>query len=489
MGALTFIIYDETYQIYNIQFTEEFLKMKEKGPDNTSYYFEHSQNINKLSNDLLKMHLTRSQLADYLMHTFIYKYHRLSINDISHDGHQPFEDPILHKIKEYPILKSRPKRKLLCDGEIYNYKQLIESEQFCDKDLQSYCDVEIILPLYIKYGIDKTLNMLNGDFSFILTENTNTFMLDTINIFCARDKYGIRPLWYIHNDNNFTMFTSDMISVPQFILNDKNYKIMEVPSGTYWSFNTKNFTRYTDYTTLTKSIITKKSTSPDSLNIIYDDIKKLLYDSCTIRLHNDSYGILFDTTDYFDSYLLTSVLLYCENKLINTNEKDILKKDIHIFFYVDETDYNEDIIKNYKEFINFIEKTYSSLKIKFHIIIDKEYNNSGCNNNGCNTSIYKYIQENLSTFNLKVLISTFGLNTIFNNIPIKLSYVNIGYELRFPYLDDLFIQCINNLDNILKEKRSYKASTKPVDKYIIRKAFDNSYILPNNLLWSYSDNE
>ena len=475
MGALTFIIYDETYQIYNIKFTEDFLKMKEKGPDYTSYHFEHSQNINKISKDLLKMNLTRSELADYLMHTFIYKYHRLSINDVSHDGHQPFEDPIFHKIREYPELKIRPKRKLLCDGAIYNYKQLLESEQFSNRDIQSSCDVEIILPLYIKYGIEKTLNMLNGDFSLILTENTNTFMLKTINVFCARDKYGIRPLWYINNNNNFHMFTSDMISVPQFILNDKNYKVTEVQPGTYWSFNTKSFTRYTDYTTLTKSITLNSITSPDTLNIIYNNIKKLLYDACSIRIHDTSYGILFDNTNNFDSYLLTSLLLSCENDIGDT-------KDIHIFFSINENNYDETVVYNYKKFIDFTEAKYKSLNIHYHTIVctDENYKN--------NHGIFKYIKENISealnTTNLKVIISTFGLNDIFNNNILKTVPLTYGLEIRLPYLDDSFVDYIKNLDSILKEKRSYKANTKTIDKYIIRKSLEYSHLLPVELLWS-----
>lgn len=495
MGALTFIIYDETFQIYNIKFTEEFLKMKEKGPDYTSYTFEHSQNINKISNDVLKMNLTRAQLADYLMHTFIYKYHRLSINDESHDGHQPFEDPILHKIKEYPILRNRPKRKLLCDGEIYNYKQLIESEQFSDKDIQSSCDVEVILPLYIKYGIEKTLNMLNGDFSFVLTENTNTFMLDTVNIFCARDKYGIRPLWYISNNRNFHMFTSDMVSVPEFILNDKNYKVAEVQPGTYWSFNTKNFNRYTDYTTLTKSIsITKTSTSPHTLSIIYNQLKTLLKESCSLRLHNESYCILFDNNNHFDSYLLTSLLLYCEHEYLATDQYPAKDKDIHIFFNVNENNYNDDVIENYKNFINYTESKYTeshsnSLKIQYHIIICND-NSQQTNQKDTQTNytyIFEYIKETLGTLNLKVMISTFGLNNVFNNTTIQTTPNKYGYEIRFPYLDDSFVNCIKNLDPILKEKRSYKANTKPIDKYIIRKSFEDMNLLPTQLLWSSYD--
>lgn len=482
MGALTFIIYDETYQIYNMKFTEGFLKMKEKGPDNTSYTIEHSQNINKLSKDLLKMHLTRSELATYLTHTFIYNYHRLSINDESHDGHQPFEDPISHQVKWYPELKSRPKRKLLCDGAIYNYTQLIESEEFSEKDIQSSCDVEVILPLYIKYGIEKTLNMLNGDFSLVLTENTNTFILKTMNIFCARDKRGVRPLWYINNvKNNFFMFTSDMISIPEFITNDKNYNITEVPPGTYWSYHNKNFTRYTDYAPLTKSISLSTKTDPQSLSIIYDNIKKLFCDACSSRCYTGNFGIIFDNRYLFDSYLLTSLMLEC-NKSNDNN--------IHIFFNVSEDEVStSNRITIYKTFITFLENKYNSSKLQFHIVVlqknDKYSLNNKDNSDNEYNCVFKYIKDNLKDINLKVLVSSIGFDDVWNN-KLKGNYKNNshGFEIRLPYLDENIINYIRNLDTVLKEKRSYKANTKPVDKYIIRKSFDSDNVLPYELLWN-----
>jgi len=473
MGALTFLIYNENYQIYNIEFTKAFLNMKDFGHDNTSYHVEQSQNINKISKDILKMNLTRSELSNYSIHTFIYKYHRLSINDPSPDGNQPFEDPILHKIKKYPDLRSRPHRKLLCDGEIYNYQELIENEEFNDKDLQSSSDVEVILPLYIKYGIEKTLNMLNGDFSLILTENTNTFVLKDINIFAARDKYGIRPLWYISlNTQNFYMFTSDMCSVPTFIQNDQKYTITEVPPGTYWNFTDKQFHRYTNYVTMQKNIDLNNSlvnignkTDPETLNTIYTTIKQLMSNACKIRLCNQNFGILFNQDFIFDSYLLIGLLLQeCKNNN-NTNE-------IHIFFTCNNTNIENPDVICYKQLVDFLEKKYN-LNLHFHIVIINNHFN-----------IYDYIKDKYN-LTLKILFSNYGLNDIWFNKSINnTKIIKRNFEIRFPFLDYHLTDYIQNLDKILKEPRSYKANTKPVDKYIIRKSFDDTNILPTNILWN-----
>ena len=461
MGALTFIVYNENYKIYSIEFTNNFLKMKNKGPDDTNYVIEHSLNINKISNDILKMSLSRSELKNYLLHTFIYKYHRLSIHDSSIDANQPFEDPIMHKIKRYPDLRMRTKKKLLCDGVIYNYNQLMEYEKFTDKDIQSSCDVEIILPLYIKYGIEQTLNMIEGDFSLILTENTNTFVLKDINIFCARDKYGIRPLYFIkHND--FYMFTSDMISVPSFILKDTlNYTIEPVPPGCYWTSQTNTFKRFTDYTPRLKELSIISKTDPETLMHIYKSIKELITNSVNTRLYNTNdtdkcMGFLFDEHNNFDSILLITIAL----KMLNSS----FTKDIHIFF-----------INEHTEFIEFLEKSFNYLNLKFHII-------HTINTQNYLESMLNYIHINNIPSN--VLLSSYGLSQIWNNM--NIDFVNnflYSIEIRFPFLDSNLTNYIQSLDSLLKEKRSYKANSNPIDKYIIRKTFEDSQLLPYELLW------
>jgi hypothetical protein len=75
-------------------------------------------------------------------------------------------------------------------------------------------------------------------------------------------------------------------------------------------------------------------------------------------------------------------------------------------------------------------------------------------------------------------------NDVFNNNILKTVPLTYGLEIRLPYLDDSFVDYIKNLDSILKEKRSYKANTKPIDKYIIRKSLEDSHLLPVELLWS-----
>ncbi|MGX1823923.1 asparagine synthase (glutamine-hydrolyzing) [Heyndrickxia sporothermodurans] len=100
---------------------------------------------------------------------------RLSIIDI-YGGHQPLfnEDKTLV---------------LICNGEIFNYKEL--RHMLIDKGhrFTSQSDVEVIIHLYEEYGID-FLNRLNGQFAFALYDFKKE------QLFCARDQMGIAPFFY-----------------------------------------------------------------------------------------------------------------------------------------------------------------------------------------------------------------------------------------------------------------------------------------------------
>ena len=75
---------------------------------------------------------------------------------------------------------------LICNGEIYNWKQLHKTLHIPNT---TGSDCEIIIHLYQKYGIEYTLNILDGVYSFILFDNKNG------SIFVSRDQFGIRPLF------------------------------------------------------------------------------------------------------------------------------------------------------------------------------------------------------------------------------------------------------------------------------------------------------
>jgi asparagine synthase (glutamine-hydrolysing) len=102
-------------------------------------------------------------------------FHRLAINGLDAVSHQPI---VIGDIK------------LICNGEIYNYKLLYE---MLGVSPTTNSDCEVIIHLYLRYGIEQALVMLDGVFSFILTD----FRLSNENskTYVARDPFGVRPLY------------------------------------------------------------------------------------------------------------------------------------------------------------------------------------------------------------------------------------------------------------------------------------------------------
>ena len=128
---------------------------------------------------------------------------------------------------------------LICNGEIYNHKALLNILNITPK---SKSDCEIIIHMYKKYGIEQTLQMLDGVFAFILIDLTNNF------IFVARDTYGVRPL-FINTTNiystNIIKYTTYAFASEIKCLNDigdNSSEIKQFEPGSYSTFtiNTQN---------------------------------------------------------------------------------------------------------------------------------------------------------------------------------------------------------------------------------------------------------
>lgn len=117
---------------------------------------------------------------------------RLSIIDTSINGKQPFSD----KSGRYH---------LVFNGEIYNYKELRQDLLNKGYSLESETDTEVLLYHIIEYGIDG-INDFNGFFAFsIFDEETNELLL-------ARDRFGIKPLFYSEDEDKF-IFGSELSAV------------------------------------------------------------------------------------------------------------------------------------------------------------------------------------------------------------------------------------------------------------------------------------
>lgn len=117
---------------------------------------------------------------------------RLAIIDLSLAGHQPMQTSDQRYIITY-------------NGEIYNFKELrieLESKGY---QFHSNTDTEVVLKAYAEWG-DKCLSKFNGMFAFVIWDKKER------KLFLARDRYGIKPLYYFLNDSHF-VFGSEVKTI------------------------------------------------------------------------------------------------------------------------------------------------------------------------------------------------------------------------------------------------------------------------------------
>ncbi len=119
-------------------------------------------------------------------------FNRLSILDLSPMGHQPMISPDQKVI-------------LIMNGEIYNAFDFQAELEQKGHTFKSTSDTEIVLHLYLEYGIKKMIRLLNGMFAMAIYD----LNLDTL--FLARDRFGIKPL-YILKEEGRIAFASEMKS-------------------------------------------------------------------------------------------------------------------------------------------------------------------------------------------------------------------------------------------------------------------------------------
>lgn len=114
---------------------------------------------------------------------------RLSIVDVA-AGHQPMtnEDGSLH---------------ITYNGEIYNHADYREPLIARGHVYKTHCDTETILHLYAEYG-DDCVDRLRGMFAFAIWDRNKR------ELFIARDRLGVKPLYYVHTQDGSLYFASEI---------------------------------------------------------------------------------------------------------------------------------------------------------------------------------------------------------------------------------------------------------------------------------------
>ena len=295
--------------------------------------------------------------GSYLYKNIAFGHRRLSILDLSSSGHQP--------------MKYLDDLVITYNGEIYNFIEIREELIQKGYIFDSNSDTEVILKAYHCWG--KTcVNYFNGMWSFSILDIKQKI------VFCSRDRFGVKPFYYIENNDLFS-FGSEISQLlpflPNRILNKKvalDYLISGIEECSNETFfkdiyllkgghnlvfdlqtNSYEIERYYNL-----KLSAQKNTS-------VDDYIQELKRSITLRLRSDvKVGTCL--SGGIDSSTISS---FASNLYQNSNEKFMAIHAKSSEYKTDESEFAKIVSKIANINLNFVEPSYSDFKSNILSII------------------------------------------------------------------------------------------------------------------------
>ena len=204
---------------------------------------------------------------------------RLSIIDLNIRGKQPM---VSHNKNSW----------IVYNGEIYNYLELRSQLIDLGYQFKTKTDTEVILHAYDCWG-NKAFSKFNGMFALSIYDSSSRKLI------CARDRFGIKPLYYFQDSNKF-IFSSEIKPILSVL--DKTPEIDKQVLFNYLYYGRVNYSNATffggilnlspgHYIEITSSGCSKEekwwnfthSQRPSSIKIL----RKLFEDSVKLRMRSD----------------------------------------------------------------------------------------------------------------------------------------------------------------------------------------------------------
>jgi asparagine synthase (glutamine-hydrolysing) len=117
---------------------------------------------------------------------------RLSIIDVAHGAQ--------------PMSSANGRFHLVYNGEIYNHPELMPQLQAAGVQYRTHCDTETVLHLYERHGHELP-GALRGMFAIAIWD------VERRELFLARDRFGVKPLYYAHLDDGSLLFGSEIKAI------------------------------------------------------------------------------------------------------------------------------------------------------------------------------------------------------------------------------------------------------------------------------------
>jgi asparagine synthase (glutamine-hydrolysing) len=413
----------------------------------------------------------------------VFSFHRLSIIDTSELGNQPFR---LGDIS------------LVCNGEIYNHKELKEKYKF---KTHSDSDCEIILHLYEKFGLEKTLKMLDGVFAFTLYDGK------TGVLYAARDPFGVRPAFFGRTKVDGEIFFASEAKA----ISDLCDTIIPMPPGTWWS--SKDPQSFTSHYCCTY-YVNEKLSEKDALK----GIRRHLVRAVEKRLMSDrEVGCLL--SGGLDSSLIASLVCHMKKgyRLIDDEWKmfpELEDKSPVKTFSIGmngspDLEYAKKVAKHIGSDHNDVELSELDFLSAIEDVIYKieSYDTTTVRASVGNYLVSKFVKENTDC---KVIFNgdgsdeaccgyVYNINApkpsdihdestrllqelyLFDVLRSDRSISSNGLEARTPFLDKAFVDFYMSIPPELKTFDKVNR----IEKHLLRKAFEDDDLLPEDVLWRH----
>ena len=404
-------------------------------------------------------------------------FHRLAINGLDEASNQPFFiDNIV----------------LICNGEIYNYKKLLNDNSITP---HTNSDCEVIIHMYLLYGIHCALASLDGVFAFVLLD------LNINKVFIARDPIGVRPLYSLKGKS--TAFASEIKSLID-LQYDSHSTIQHFKPGTYTEILLQQFKIINSRENIPYFLLLPPCSFVDYLSDynILQTLRRNLIRSVEKRVLNSDRPIACLLSGGLDSSLITTLVHKISEKnrtkpletysIGIEGSEDILNARIVASFL--KTNHHE-VILSEDEFFDAIpdvifkiesyDVTTVRASIGNYLIANHIANNSDAkvifNGDGSDELFggYLYMKNSPSPYEFdKETRRLLQEIHMFDLLRSDKSISSNGLEPRTPFLDKNLVQFYMSLPN--KVKFDYH---KNGGKYMLRKAFEYDEILPDKILW------
>lgn len=409
--------------------------LRPRGPDNTTY--------KQITNNIFVGH------------------HRLSITDPSRNGNQPFN------VGKYVCI---------CNGQIFNYIELIRKYTLPMTESESDCKVLLYLYIHFNENIEAMLSVINGDYAFVIIDKESGV------ITIARDQFGIRPLFIGHFNGDVCIASelkafNHIKDVTQF---PPNHHLIIKPDSTVFVYIKSEYE------------MTKRITIAEPLKSIRESLNK----SIDIRLcYSSSENTACLLSGGLDSSLIAMLL---QKRVTNLktfsigqsrDAPDLVAARI-VAEYIN-SDHHEIIVSS-KDMFDVIP----------HVIKDIEtYDITTIRASTPMWLLCKYIKTNFP--NIKTLFSGEGSDELFGGYayfklaPTDIEFLketnklmnnihfydglradrcasSFGMDLRVPFLDKSFANMVYNIPIHIKR-------TPDIEKKCLRQAFEG--LLPEDILY------